>query len=317
MTVKIKKVRVVVTRYTLWALNLFALGTLLGFGGASFWLCDLVAQFRLHFVVILPFCLGLALWVQAWRTGMIVMVALLANLGAVLLLARGLEQVEAAPAEQVAIKVATLNLHADNTAYTEVQGWIRQSAPDILMLDEYTATWQSQLDPAALGYPYSLTKPRTDNFGIALYSRWPLRQAHVALIGQDQVPSLVAIAETPLGDVRVVATHPPPPIRSWLARLRNQHILGLIALLRSSSLPVIVAGDFNATPWSYPLSRLRADLELKGGTLAGTWPAALPSQLALPIDHVFARGDLKLTQYAVGANVGSDHYPVEASFTRP
>lgn len=304
-------------RFVQRVMEVSALGTLLAFVGQSFWLCDLVAHFRLHFLVILTLCFGVALWYRAGRTGVIVLVALLANLGAVLFLARGLEQVEAAPAGQAAIKVATLNLHAENTAYTAVQSWIRQSAPDILMLDEYTATWQSQLDPASLGYPYSLTKPRTDNFGIALYSRWPLRQAHVALIGQDQVPSLVAIAETPLGDVRVVATHPPPPIRSWLAHLRNQHILGLIALLRSSSLPVIVAGDFNATPWSYPLSRMRADLELKGGTLAGTWPAALPSLLALPIDHVFARGDLKLTHYAVGTAVGSDHYPVEASFTRP
>ncbi len=77
--------------------------------------------------------------------------------------------------------------------------------------------------------------------------------------------------------------------------------------------PVVVAGDFNAGPWSHGFQDFMAKTGLtRHATLAPTWPAwpiALP-QVAL--DHILVSGDLAVVRGGTGPAVGSDHLPVVA-----
>ena len=81
--------------------------------------------------------------------------------------------------------------------------------------------------------------------------------------------------------------------------------------------PVILGGDFNAAPWSHSVSKLAK--VTKTSLLPGLRFAhsirvirGLP-KVALPIDHILlpegAKGSAK-----VGPFIGSDHYPVIATF---
>ncbi|MBV8593019.1 MAG: endonuclease/exonuclease/phosphatase family protein, partial [Caulobacteraceae bacterium] len=87
---------------------------------------------------------------------------------------------------------------------------------------------------------------------------------------------------------------------------------------------LILAGDFNSTPWSAALRRLDRALGLERRTRAMfTFPVQPYSRYALwsplpflPLDHVFAGEDWKTVRVTVGRNVGSDHLPVVAVLTR-
>jgi endonuclease/exonuclease/phosphatase (EEP) superfamily protein YafD len=86
---------------------------------------------------------------------------------------------------------------------------------------------------------------------------------------------------------------------------------------------LIVAGDFNLTPWSFALRRGDARLGLRRLSRAlATWPAgpvyagvALPFPV-LPIDHVYAGRAWRVVSLKRGPRLGSDHYPVVVVLTR-
>ena len=78
----------------------------------------------------------------------------------------------------------------------------------------------------------------------------------------------------------------------------------------------IVAGDFNAAPWTHKAQRFSAATDLgRFNTFSPTWPArwrALPLVPVLPIDNVFVSPQLAKVDLMVGRRLESDHLPVIA-----
>ncbi|MEO0587954.1 MAG: endonuclease/exonuclease/phosphatase family protein, partial [Planctomycetota bacterium] len=76
----------------------------------------------------------------------------------------------------------------------------------------------------------------------------------------------------------------------------------------------VVAGDFNATPFSSSFAALgRAGLinSQRGHGWSATWPGELiPLGLGIPIDHVVHSADLTTVSRDVGPRLGSDHHAV-------
>src|SRR5467141_4503221 len=80
--------------------------------------------------------------------------------------------------------------------------------------------------------------------------------------------------------------------------------------------PVILAGDFNLTPWSWLLNKLAwAGGLRRHGLLNATWPADLSPAVApfLLIDNVLTSADIRSLSFAVGPELGSDHRPIAAT----
>jgi endonuclease/exonuclease/phosphatase (EEP) superfamily protein YafD len=78
---------------------------------------------------------------------------------------------------------------------------------------------------------------------------------------------------------------------------------------------MIIAGDFNSTPWSFALRRQDRLFGIERRTRAlATWPArTLRSEAPfpfLPIDHVYAGKGWRTVSMQRGPRLGSDHYPV-------
>jgi endonuclease/exonuclease/phosphatase (EEP) superfamily protein YafD len=75
---------------------------------------------------------------------------------------------------------------------------------------------------------------------------------------------------------------------------------------------VILAGDFNATPWSDSFQQLVAQTGLRnvhqGALFEATWSAALPQRLL--IDHVLLSPEWDLAAKTIGPDIGSDHRAV-------
>ena len=75
---------------------------------------------------------------------------------------------------------------------------------------------------------------------------------------------------------------------------------------------LVVAGDFNCTPFSPAFRAIRRGLH-SATRFARTWPARAPFA---PIDHILYRGPLRVVRAgawtAAGARRASDHLPVVA-----
>jgi endonuclease/exonuclease/phosphatase (EEP) superfamily protein YafD len=120
------------------------------------------------------------------------------------------------------------------------------------------------------------------------------------------------------GRLRIVGVHASQPRRP---RLQVGQVEGLIALRGTLAGPVVLAGDFNMTPWSWPLQRLLASTGLRRhATFLRSWPAIRRHRLPLPlflIDHVITTPDIRTVSIATGPNLGSTHRPVIARLRLP
>jgi endonuclease/exonuclease/phosphatase family metal-dependent hydrolase len=92
------------------------------------------------------------------------------------------------------------------------------------------------------------------------------------------------------------------------------------ALRASTNLPLVVCGDFNASPLSPVYRKLRRDLKDAqcGKTRHATWPSRLP---LLRIDHIFVSPEIVVREAGVMsdrlARLASDHLPLVAELELP
>lgn len=107
----------------------------------------------------------------------------------------------------------------------------------------------------------------------------------------------------------VLGIHAAPPLpglmRQWREDVERVRSFG-----ESSTTPMVIAGDFNATlRHGAVASRLRLmdTQELCGGRQAGTWPARAPGILRSPIDHVFITQPIGVESCHVVRIGESDH----------
>ena len=84
------------------------------------------------------------------------------------------------------------------------------------------------------------------------------------------------------------------------------------------ALPLVVAGDFNAAPWSLRMRRIEREQELGFPRWpVPTWPAAA-GPLGVPIDHVLVRDGAGIVRLAPwGADLGSNHRGLLAEIDLP
>jgi endonuclease/exonuclease/phosphatase (EEP) superfamily protein YafD len=248
-----------------------------------------------------PYC-GLLLFVAAvwlarrreWRMAGLAAAALMWNLTGV-----------------ASLRVVVCNLLTGNPTPSRALEFLETSTADMLVLLEVDHQWMPRLKSLRQRYPHGRVIPQRGSFGIALLSRYPLAELEQINFGLSGMPTLTAIIEDV--DVRIIATHPPPPIGSGFAGRRDQQLADIAKFTADSPRPVIVAGDLNATPWSTAFRQLTTVGKLRDSSLGyglhPTWPT-LGSVSVLPIDHVLITPTLGVRDREVGPTLGSDHRPV-------
>ena len=116
-------------------------------------------------------------------------------------------------------------------------------------------------------------------------------------------------------DVRVWDVHTRAPTELNRRLLRNEMLDAMVGLRGAETLPLIAAGDYNATIWHQELRELLDTgltdaAEHVGKGLATTWKGA--PILETPIDHVLVSDEVTVLDVHVGEGRGSDHRPVIA-----
>ena len=278
------------------------------------WLFELFVHFRLQYLIS-GLLLGAVLW-ALHRRRMAALALLLAGVNAIAILPVLLVPVNAAPPRAgAALHVVSLNVFGFNRQYARVREYLRSERPDVAVLLEITPDWERELQPLRSEFAYIWVVPTGERAGMAVLSRAaPLATREVDL-GNTGEPSLLLTLDRPGGAISVLGTHLYWPLGPYASLVRNRQMVSIAGLARAHDKPLIVAGDFNATPFSPQFARLLSDGRLSncagGAGIAPTWPAWVPF-LLISIDHCLISSGLSAGNFRVGGYVGSDHYPIAA-----
>ena len=230
---------------------------------------------------------------------------------------------EPAPSGERPLRVLSANLNQYNAATAGTAGVIARHRPDLVLLLEWSPVNAPPLLASGVleDYPYRVERPDArGSDGVALFSRLPLTDVGVPVVAGRQV-----VLATVDGRVRFAGVHTHSPTTPEKAASWRRELRLLPDLLLSSPLPLVVAGDFNATSAHRRFTDLldRAGLadahDAVGAGWTRTWPAggALPA-LVRP-DHVLVGPEVRVERAWAGWSSGSDHRPVLADLvlTRP
>ncbi|MEQ1852775.1 MAG: endonuclease/exonuclease/phosphatase family protein [Chthoniobacteraceae bacterium] len=292
--------------------------SLAGFAGEAHWLLELTTHFRAQYLVFLLVMAGLLAVGRRRRFATVCLVCAALNAA---VLAPWIVPASSVKPAGASLRLMALNVHTANTRHDLVLGEIRRVQPDVLLLMEVNHAWVLALQDLSKTLPHRVIIPREDNFGIALFSRLPLTSSEVINWPDDfGVPSILAVIEPSGQPVFVVATHPLPPASKENAALRNEQLEKIAGAVSGQTLPAVVLGDLNATPWSPHFRNLERAASLRDtGRRSGwhpTWPSELPL-LWIPLDHCLVSKEIPYATRTVGNYVGSDHFPIIVDVVLP
>jgi endonuclease/exonuclease/phosphatase (EEP) superfamily protein YafD len=290
-----------------------SLATIFGCLGSFSWFFDLFSHFRVQYLLGL-LMLGIIMWLGSHRkTAVFFLVFSLVNLGVALPLYFGRQTIDPLLSP---LRAMLINVNSSLGDAARVRTVIEDENPDILVLEEISSRWLGDLTWLTNAYPHCRVEPREDNFGIALYSKLPLRDSKIVYVGEADVPSIIATVQLAQKDLCVVATHPLPPLGKDYSRLRNGQLEQLPIILRSPH-PILLLGDLNVTPWNTHFQKLLNDTGLqdstKGFGYQPSWPSQSPA-LLIPLDHCLHSKEISILNRRIGKNVASDHYPLIVDF---
>ena len=285
----------------LWGLSLLA---------SWFRVCELLTHFQLqYFVIVVISSLVFILW-QCWRDLAVAMLMVLLTGWQVLPWYIPAGEPTGAAAAQ--IKIVSANVHRRNRNFAPLLELARSEDPDLLVLLEVDERWLEACQPLRQQFPFLISGARRDNFGIAVFSKLPMRRIPTQF---GRMPSIVVDVTLNSEPVTIICTHPTPPLNDELFEYRNSQLRVIGDWLANRSQPSIVTGDLNITMWSPMYRKLESDGKLvnarRGYGIVPTFHTSFELG-AIPIDHVLHTKEFRVREFYRGADVDSDHWPVVA-----
>lgn len=229
--------------------------------------------------------------------------------------------------ERPVYTLMTFNVFGRNETPGTLADYIIATDTDIVALQEYSPEVRRAIHPALAGhYEHFQYCAGGRRAFVGLYSKLPFEP-----LSEDVCSASIS---NPERTARIVVGFAPPegaPFalatthNDWPAPVTRQaeQFASLRDALATVELPLMVAGDFNSTPWSYALRGFVAEAGFTRHTFnlptfpklwhyLGDWrwtPALLP------IDHVMSRGGIAVHDLRRGEASGSDHLPIVLEFS--
>jgi endonuclease/exonuclease/phosphatase (EEP) superfamily protein YafD len=286
------------------------LATLLGFFGPMWWAFDVLSSFRFQYAVVL-LLIGLIYGMAFGRVSSFIFIAAgLLNAALVLPLFIG------SPAEATGpddLKIVSFNVQASNQNREDVMNWIGNSGADVVFLLETSSDWDATLAEADMPYVVMDEIPEDRVYGITVLAT---EELETEVIRAGSTKEVVVRAQMSIGDEPVVvyAFHPRSPTSELDAKYRDEVMEEVAALVEAETIPAVVVGDLNATPWSYAFQKLANEGQLvdslRGNGYQASWPASLWYGFKIPIDHMLHTAELTTVTRGLGPDLGSDHAPL-------
>ncbi|NBN63287.1 endonuclease/exonuclease/phosphatase family protein [Pannonibacter tanglangensis] len=318
----------------------FFLPQLIGCGGLALLgaaLCRVLAGRRLRRTVFA----GVAAVALAALAGSTVLTAL--RTASVLAIGRAGESDLARQPDGQPFRVVSINLEMRYLGDAEFMAYLESLNADVLVFQE--TNWRQQLryrekirketGPLVGLGPYFSTHVIGTLGSITFFSRYPILSSESIPVGDvcgagrwGEREILRITLDVKGKPVTFVALHPESPRSPCRFEARQNYYatlgLTLAALRREGQGPVLLAGDWNMSPWSAHFSQL-----LEAGGLKTRFPTFMPVItrfffdyrlswfLGSAVDHIAVSPDVEIRSVTLGPDVGSDHVPLIADLQLP
>ena len=302
-----------------------ALLALLGLGGSrSGWL-DVINSFAPMILILGLMGGGLALASldQGGARVVTLGLALIAvAYGAFVIAPEYLRWPSARTGSSAAYRVLSANVWSRNPSPYAAVAAILARDPDAVLLQESDGSIAFALPGLRAKYPYSSV---CLGAGVEIFVKTPIVAQGCGLGSKTRAELELAWIQTTAQDgkpVTLVTTHFSHPFPPGYQEADRVALAARLKPLASGDL--ILAGDFNSTPWSFALKRQDQMLRPLTRRSIGwfSWPARLDrfrrpwSVPVLPIDHVYAGAKWTSTRFTQVRIPGSDHFATEVAFQR-
>lgn len=267
-----------------------------------------------HFRPLLTLSVGLlVVFVLGVRPRRLTAAAALLAVNLALLIVPALRySAQADPAAAPTLRVATLNTWIAKGQANRIREFIEQTGADVILLQEVGRGDQAAvLDELAAMYPH-IVFDQGSRSGPALLSKRPWVASGSIPTGRGRPLAVWARFDQDGRMFEIASVHTANPFE-W--RHQPGDIDRLIEFASSRQVPLILAGDFNLTPFSWKLIKLAEQADMRWGqTFSASWPAYELIPIVL-LDHILAPDGAVFTNVETGPRVGSDHLPIVADVT--
>lgn len=288
-----------------------------GLLGRFAWPLDLLAHFRVQYTALFVL---LAVVLLAFRHFSIAASAVLgAAISAVPLFPYLMsEPVPAAVAStrDETFRLLTFNVWFRNPDMARTAEYIEQSGADAVVLEELTPPQAEELLKLLPTYPHYHIEP--SRMGAAVFTKWPVLTAESVPLARGGAIAARVMLDWRGTPVSVLGVHLNWPMGPRNSEFRNQELTALVKFSKTQPGPLLVAGDFNLTPWSEYFSDALEESGLqdaaRGFGLARSWPSQF-APAGIRIDHCLLSPHWRSVSARIGPWLGSDHLPLIADVT--
>ena len=209
------------------------------------------------------------------------------------------------------LRLMWFNVWARNLDNDKIFASVKDANADVVFLAETAPSRQPLLDRLKADYPYQAHCWELYNCGVAVLSKIPFEEAKPKTHWMQPALMRVRYGEE-LNGLTIFGVHmvrPNMPFGQW------KRIQGLASATFTAQGPVIVAGDFNATPHSIMLLGLSEFAGLWRMTELPSWPTWFFGLPQLSIDHQFISNGVRPLNFPeLGKDGGSDHLPMIGTY---
>jgi endonuclease/exonuclease/phosphatase (EEP) superfamily protein YafD len=211
------------------------------------------------------------------------------------------------------LSILDMNLFYRNPHYEQIRREIARADADVVVVEELTSALLNGIKPALTKYPYQLSVPREDCYGIAIFSKYPFTRQDADALKMGISFAIAADIKVGNEPVTICAIHTLPPLNEINQATNENMIKGLAQARNGFRQSTVLVGDLNATPFSHFFEKLLKtgnyiDSE-QGFGLQCSWPVG-GLCFVLPIDHVFVSPNIRVESRQLGQETGSDHFPL-------
>lgn len=218
------------------------------------------------------------------------------------------------------LKVIQFNVWHSNQTPEKSLAWILAQEADVVVLEEGAGEAWPIIKALRASYPFASCEKgaRCETW---IFSRKKMLARGVATLEGPYLSTAWATLADAKGPFTVIGVHYTWPVPAGPQQAQGRKLIKLASGFDRKSM--ILAGDFNSTPWSFTLKRQDEALGLRRWTRAmASWPAGKFSRIMaapapfLPIDHVYAGEQWRAVRVERGPAVGSDHRPIVVTLRR-
>ena len=228
------------------------------------------------------------------------------------------------------ITVVTLNLWQGGAAEAQAVDFLVETNPDFIVLQETGFLYRPGLQRLREAFPFAVESVASPYAQVAILSRHPPETVNAlageawSLRAEGGPPRHLRWTEARFivdgAAVHLVGLHAHRDRGVAATAAEIDAIAQTLSEIEDRT-ALIVAGDFNMTPWTHTLRRFAATAGLDRAThQLATYPTPArgnpdwPPFALFPIDHQFYGAAWRPVAVRRGPDVGSDHYPVLVTY---